>query len=187
MAFVFDQLWPVRTVTGMRASLAIILRGVAQFLRLPQTAQTGDELIRKADSIRDQIGKTMAGIRTMNTVIVYEFGVDRRQHQHTGETILRAALTVVALFWNQFAVLHSETDRDFLTEPALQRLRTLLADGMETMAQAVIQRTDFAAARAEELIDPSLLTHPRYGEYVQHSIARFDELQSIVAQLRTQP
>lgn len=187
MAFVFDQLWPVRTVTGMRASLAIILRGVAHFLRLPQTAQTSDELIRKADGIRDQIGKTMAGIRTMNTVIVYEFGVDRRQHQHTGETILRAALTVVALFWNQFAVLHSETDRDFLTEPALQRLRTLLADGMETMAQAVIQRADFAAARAEELIDPSLLTHPRYGEYVQHSIARFDELQSIVAQLRTQP
>jgi multidrug resistance protein MdtO len=187
MAFVFDQIWPVRTVTAMRTALATILRGVAQFLRLPQTARTSGELLRKADSFRDQIGKTMAGIRTMNGTIEYEFGVDRRLHAHTGETILRAALTLVAFFWNQFAVLHSEQDRDFLTEPALQRLRSILADGMDAMAQAVIQKTDFAAVREEELIAPSLLAHPRYGEYVQHSIARFDELQSIVAQLKAQP
>jgi multidrug resistance protein MdtO len=187
MAFVFDQLWPVRTVTAMRSALAAILRGVAQFLRLPQTARTSNELLRKADSIRDQVGKTMAGIRTMNGTIEYEFGVDRRLHAHTGETILRAALTVVALFWNQFAVLHSEEDRDFLVEPLLQKLRSTLSDGMDAMAQSVIHKTDFAVVREEELIDPSLLTHQRYGEYVQHSLARFDELQSIIAQLKDQP
>jgi multidrug resistance protein MdtO len=37
------------------------------------------------------------------------------------------------------------------------------------------------------MIDRSLLTHPRFGEYVQNSIARFDELQNFVVQLRTQP
>src|SRR5262249_39720525 len=116
MAFVFDRIWPVRTVTAMRDSLASILRGGATFLRLPQTAHSHAELLRQADGLRDQIGKTVAGIRTMNDTIEYEFGVDRRQHEHTGEAILRAALGAVAFFWNQFAVLHSERDRDFLTE-----------------------------------------------------------------------
>ena len=137
MAFVFDQLWPVRTVTAMRTALAVILRGVARFLRLPQTARSRTELLRQADGIRDQMGKTVASIRTMNDTIEYEFGVDRRQHAHAGETILRAALTSVAFFWNQFAVLHSEQDHDFITEPALLQLRSALASGMDAMAQSV--------------------------------------------------
>ena len=37
MAFVFDQLWPVRNVTAMRSSLATILRGVAVLLRQSRT------------------------------------------------------------------------------------------------------------------------------------------------------
>ncbi|MCU1319471.1 MAG: Fusaric acid resistance protein conserved region [Edaphobacter sp.] len=187
MAFVFDQIWPVRTVTAMRSALATILRGAAQFLRLPQTVHARTELLRRADSYRDQIGKTVAGIRSMNDTIEYEFGVDRRQHGHAGETILRAALTSVAFFWNQFAVLHSEQDRDFFTESALLQLRSAMADGMDAMAQSVADKTDFATIQPEALIDHSLLTHPRYGEYVRHSIARFDELQNIVTQLQAQP
>src|SRR5271170_3803514 len=84
MAFVFDQIWPVRTVTAMRAALATILRGGASFLRLPQTARSEAELLRQADGFRDQIGKTVAGIRSMNDTIEYEFGVDRQQHKHAG-------------------------------------------------------------------------------------------------------
>jgi hypothetical protein len=55
------------------------------------------------------------------------------------------------------------------------------------MAQAVIHKTDFAAIHPESLIDVSLLSHSRYGEYSQNAIARFNELQNFVAQLRTQP
>ena len=187
MAIVFDQLWPVRTVTAMRTALAVILRGAASFLRLPQTAQSRTELLHQADGLRDQMGKTVAGIRTMNDTIEYEFGVDRRLHAHTGETILRAALASVAFFWNQFAVLHSEQDHDFVSEPALLQLRSALANGMDAMAQSVSQKTDFAPVHAEALIDTSLLTHSRYGEYVQNSIARFDELQNFVVQLKNLP
>jgi multidrug resistance protein MdtO len=187
MAFVFDQIWPVRTVTVMRGSLATILRGGTRFLRLPETAYSHDELMRQADSVRDQLGKTVAGIRTMNDTIEYEFGVDRTEHKRAGEIILRAALAAVAFFWNQFAVLHSEQDRDFLTEPALRHLRSALADGLDAMAQSVTRKTNLAVIHPETLIDPSLLTHPRYGEYVQHSIARFGELQNFVIQLRSEP
>lgn len=187
MAFVFDQIWPVRTVTAMRDSFASVLRGGASFLRLPQTAHSQAELLRQADGLRDQIGKSVAGIRTMNDTIEYEFGVDRQQHQHAGEIILRAALTTVAFFWNQFAVLHSEEDHDFFTEPALSTLRSGLAGGMDAMARSVSSKTEFSNISSDELIDPSLLDHPRYGEYVRHSIARFDELQNFVSQLRAQP
>jgi multidrug resistance protein MdtO len=187
MAVVFDQLWPVRTVTAMRTALAVILRGTASFLRLPETARSRTELLSQADGLRDQIGKTIAGIRTMNNTIEYEFGVDRQLHAHAGETILRAALALVAFFWNQFAVLHNEQDHDFVSEPALLQLRSALANGMDAMAQSVAKKTDFAPVHAEALIDTSLLTHSRYGEYVQNSIARFDELQNFVVQLKNLP
>jgi multidrug resistance protein MdtO len=123
----------------------------------------------------------------MNDVVDYEFGVDRKLHKHTGETILRAALTSVAFFWNQFAILHSERDRDFLTEPDLIKLRGILADGMDDMARSVTQKTTFTAIHIEDLLGRSTYAHPHYGEYVQNSIARFDELQNEVAQLRLQP
>jgi multidrug resistance protein MdtO len=187
MAFVFDQIWPVRTVTAMRSALATMLRGVAALLRQSRTARTPAELLGPADSLRNQIGKTLAGIRTMNDTIEYEFGVDRGQHQHAGETILRAALTAAAFFWNGYALMHTEQDRDFFTEPALIDLRSSLANSMDAMAGSVIHKTDFAAIHPEDLIARSLFTHPRYGEYVQNSIARFNELQNFVVQLRTQP
>jgi len=187
MAFVFDQIWPVRTVTAMRGSLATILRGGARFLQLPETTSSHDELLRQADRVRDQLGKTMAGIRTMNDTIDYEFGVDRTQHKHAGDIILRAGLSAVAFFWNQFSILHGEQDRDFLTEPALRYLRSALADGMNAMAESATHKTQLAVINPKALIDPSLLTHPRYGEYVQNSIARFDELQNSVVQLQNEP
>jgi len=113
--------------------------------------------------------------------------VDRIQHQHAGDTILRASLTAVAYFWNGYAVLHREEDRDFLAEPGLIKLRSILADGMDAMAQSVIHKTDLATIDPAALIDRSLLTHPRYGEYAQNAIARFDELQNFIAQLKNQP
>jgi multidrug resistance protein MdtO len=58
---------------------------------------------------------------------------------------------------------------------------------MDAMAQSAAHKTDFATIHPEALIDRSLLTHPRYGEYVRNAIARFDELQNFIAQLRTQP
>jgi multidrug resistance protein MdtO len=187
MAFVFDRIWPVRTVTAMRGSLATILRAGARFLRLPQTARNRTELLRQADSLRDQIGKTMAGVRSLNETIEYEFGVDRREHAHAGDIIIRAGLASVAFFWNQFAILHSDQDRDFLTEPALVELRSGMADGMDAMAQSVIHKADFATIKPEAFIERSMLTDPRYGEYVQYSIARFDDLQEFIAQLKVEP
>ncbi len=184
MAFVFDQIWPVRTVTAMRAALATILRGAARFLRLPQTARSHADLLRQADSFRDQIGKTVAGIRSMNDTIEYEFGVDRSLHARTGQTILRASLTLVAFFWNQFAVLHHEKDRDFLTQPELIAMRRRMAEGMDAMANAAVNKVEVAVIDRDSLVNPSLLTHPRYGEFARNAVDRYQELELVVSHLR---
>jgi multidrug resistance protein MdtO len=185
MAFVFDQIWPVRTVTAMRAALATVLRGAARFLRLPQTTHDHADLFRQADSFRDQIGKTVAGIRSMNDTIEYEFGVDRTLHALTGQTILRAALASVAFFWNQFAVLHREHDSHFLTQPELIAMRYRMADGMDAMANAVVNKTEFTVIDRGSLVDPSLLTNTIYGEFARNSVDRYEELELAVSHLKT--
>jgi multidrug resistance protein MdtO len=168
----------------MRAALATVLRGAARFLRLPQTARSHDDLLRQADSFRDQIGKTVAGIRSMNDTIEYEFGVDRSLHAHTGQTIIRAAIALVAFFWNQFAVLHREEDRAFLTQPELLAMRRRMAEGMDAMANATVNKTEFTVIDRESLINPSLLADPRYGEFARNAVDHYHELELEVSRLR---
>jgi len=70
MAFVFDLLWPVRTVTAMRASLAYMMHSAAEYLRLANTASNIVELRHYADALRDQIGKTVGNVRTMGETVL---------------------------------------------------------------------------------------------------------------------
>jgi multidrug resistance protein MdtO len=172
MWFVFDQLWPVRTVTAMRHDLAVVLHSEATLFRLSET--TNEKLLRRADTLRDQVGKIIAGLRTSNDLVEYELGVNREQHMRSGEMILRASLTAVALFWNQLAVLHNEDDRDFFREPGLNEMRRKLAGQMDVMAEAA------------NLVDAALLEHPRYGEYARNAVGRYGELQTIVESLSSQ-
>jgi multidrug resistance protein MdtO len=183
MYVVFDQLWPVRTVTAMRRSLASVLHSEASFLRLFESSGDRDGLLRRVDGLRDQIGKTMAGIRTMNEAVEYEFGVDRAEHAHAAQVIIRAGLTAVALFWNQLAVLHRKEDGDFITEPGLVEMRRKLAGQLDAMADAVCDRKPFPAATAASLVDPSLLESPRYAEYTQNAVGQYGELQNIICGL----
>jgi multidrug resistance protein MdtO len=184
MWFVFDQMWPVRTVTVMRRQLATVLNNEASLLRLMDSNEDHDELVQRADILRDQVGKTVTTLRSMNDAVDYEFGVDREMHVRSGEMILRAAATAGALFWNQFAVLHSEKDKDFLVEPALIQMRQRLADSIDAMAHAIVQKTDISITHVENLIGSAILESPRYGEYSHNTVARFEELQSFTSMLR---
>jgi multidrug resistance protein MdtO len=176
MWFVFDQIWPVRTVTVMRTGLASILKTVASFLRLIEPRPDPRDLLLQADALRDQIGKTVVSLRSMNDAVDYEFGVDREQHVRTSEMILRTALTAGTLFWNQFAVLYSEEDKDFLTEPDLIEMRRRLAEYIDGFAEGVVKKTVPVTVPANALLAPAMLNDPRYGEYSRNTIARFEEL-----------
>jgi multidrug resistance protein MdtO len=185
MAFVFDLLWPVRTVTAMRASLASMMRSAAEYLQIANTTSNVAALRHHADGLRDQIGKAVGNIRTMSETVEYEFGVDVKQHLLSSEMILGASLTLVAFFWNQFAVLHRGEDLDFLTQPELIAMRRKMAEGMDAMANATIKKTEFEMIDPGSLADSSLLNHPLYGEFAQNAVDRYQELEMVVSRLRS--
>jgi len=185
MAFVFDLLWPVRTVTAMRGSLASMMRIASDYLRLANTTSDIVSLRVHADAFRDQIGKTVGNVRTLSETVEYEFGVDIKQHLHASEMIQDASLTLVAFFWNQFAILHLEQDIDFLSQPQLIAMRARMADGMDTMANATVKKTAFTSTDHGGLVDTSLLTDPRYGEFAQNTVDRYLELEAAVSHLDT--
>jgi multidrug resistance protein MdtO len=186
MWFVFDQIWPVRTVTAMRKAFGSILRSEANFLRLFETAKNNRKILRRVDAIRDQIGKTMAGIRTMNEAVEYEFGVDRAAHGRSAQTIIQAGLAAVALFWNQLAVLHRDEDQDFIDEPGLIAMRHKLAENLEAMADSVCERRAFDEKNADGLVDAALFESPRYGQYARNSVARYQDLRELIRTLSVQ-
>jgi multidrug resistance protein MdtO len=112
MWFVFDQIWPVRTVTAMRRVLASVLRSGASLFLLMDNTQQREQLLRETKSVRDRVGKNISALRTMSEVVEYEFAVNREQHIRSSELILQISITAAALIWNQVAVLHDERDRD---------------------------------------------------------------------------
>jgi len=103
MWFVFDLIWPVRTVTIMRRNLASIFRSDAALLELGLGGESHSEQRRQANALRDQVGKIVAGLRTMNDAVEYELGADRELAIHSSQAIVRAGFTAVAIFWNHLA------------------------------------------------------------------------------------
>jgi multidrug resistance protein MdtO len=183
MWFVFDQLWPVRTVTVMRRSLATVLRSDASLLRLGDDGQPRTEELRQANALRDQVGKTVTGLRTMDDAVEYDFGTDREMQLQSSHSILRAAFVAVALFWNQLVVLHGSEDEDFLCEPKLMEMRRAFAAELNTMADVVTHKAPYTPALASSFPAAAMLDHPRYGEYVRNTVSHFGELQEIVLSL----
>jgi multidrug resistance protein MdtO len=180
---VFDQIWPVRTVTAMRRALASILRSEARFLRIFESDAEHRVRLQQVDGLRDQIGKAVAGLRSMNDTVAYEFGLDREKHSTLGDRILQAALTAVPFFWNQLAVLRNEQDSDFVTEPGLTEIRRKMAAHMDAMAAAVSQETPFETVQMAALVEPVLLISPRYGEYARNTVAAHEQIQTRVSAL----
>jgi multidrug resistance protein MdtO len=186
MWFIFDQMWPVRTVTVMRRALASVLRSDASLLQLGEAGGARSEKLRQANALRDQVGKTVAGLRTMNDAVEYEFGVNRELHLRSSHAILRAAFSAVAMFWNQLVVFHSPDDEDFLRDPRLIEMRRAFAAELNTMADAVAQKATYKPVLAGSFPNGTILDHPRYGEYVRNTVTRFGELQGIVSSLNSE-
>jgi multidrug resistance protein MdtO len=186
MWFVFDQIWPVRTTTIMRQTYAAVLRNGASLLQLIGTAPPRDELVQKTDVLRDRVGKNVAALRALNDTVEYEFSVDREKHKETGDLLIKSAVTAAALFWNQIAILHDEQTSDFIREPDLIAMRQSIAQHLEAMAAAVVDKTQLDKA-CSSLENPPLLDSSRYGEYVRNTTARYEELRTLTSKLNTQP
>ena len=183
MWFVFDQIWPVRTVTAMRRVLASILRSGASLFVLADNVQQNDELLRQTNSLRDRLGKNVSTLRTMSEAVEYEFGVDRERHMQASELILRTSIRAAALLWNQIAILHNDPELSCAAEPGLVAMRQKLAELLNSMADSVYQKTTVSAEDLAGFVNPSLMNSQHCGEYVRNTIARYKDLQNLAGTL----
>jgi multidrug resistance protein MdtO len=186
MLFVFDLLWPIRTTTLMRRTFLSLLRIGSDLLTSIDCTEPREDTLRHTDILRDQVGKVVAGVRSMNGSVPYEFGADRERQILTGDMIMRATLTCGALFWNQLAVLHNPEDSDYLTNPGLRDMRHKIAEHMTTLANAVECNIEVPIEPIATFIDPALFADPRHGEYARNTAARYEELQNLTAILTHQ-
>jgi multidrug resistance protein MdtO len=186
MWFVFDQLWPVRTITLMRRAAASALQNTSGLFQLSQDYPKRAALLRQSDILRDQFGKTIASLQSMNDTVKYEFGVDRDRYIHQGETILRGSLATIALFWNELAILHTPENDDFFEEPELIRMRQSITERLETIAGAVVRAVPIPVTSADLSASTALLASPRFGNYVRNVLSSFGELQNVIKEQHLQ-
>ena len=184
MWFVFDQIWPVRTVSMMRQALARVLRGQAQLFKIAGSAIETEGLASRIDALRHSVSTTIVEIRTLHEAVLYEFGMDHEAHKVVGETILRAALSSGALFWNELAVLERSEDRDLRNNPRLMEVRSTLSTHLDDLAESVEKNRPIESRVAEGLVElQRLLRDPREAEYVSTMISRYKDMESILETL----
>ena len=183
MWFVFDQAWPVRTVTMMRQALASVLRGEAQLLSVAGMGMQPADLRSRIDGLRHQVSAKIIEIRGLHEAVLYEFGVDHETHKAAGEIVLRAALSSGSLFWNELAVLERKQDQDLVTGKELLRIRWVLAKGLETLADAVLEHKPIAALRETALEIQHFPQGSREEEYANSMLSRYREIESILQDL----
>jgi multidrug resistance protein MdtO len=184
MWIVFGEIWPVRTLTLMRRRLDSVVRNTAILLTLGDIRQTRDEDLRHADALRDQVGKAVAELRTLNDAAEFEFGSDRQHQTDTGHLILRAAFAAAAMFWNELAFLRSSMDdEDLLNGPRLIEMRRALAAQLNRMSETLNQEDTYGPILVNSFFHPNILEHSRYGDYVYNARDRFYELVSMISDL----
>src|SRR5277367_584109 len=152
MWFIFDQVWPVRTVDAMRRVLATVLRSGASVFRIIDEAKTDEQLARKSDSLRDRLGKNISSLRIMSVAVDYEFGVDREQHVRTSELMLQISLTAAALIWNQVAVLHDDLRSDLIVRADLEVMCRNIANRLDLIAEFVSLKGDLSPDDLTDLV-----------------------------------
>jgi multidrug resistance protein MdtO len=183
MWFVFDQIWPVRTITAMLRGLASVLQSGASLFRLGEGGNLHQEDVSQANALRDQIGKTVAELRTLNDAAEYEFGVELDKQRRASQAVLRTAFSAVAMFWNHLVAVTTGED-DVLREPKLVEMRVAFAAEINSMAEAVTRNNlSLLPAPGGRLSGSVVFDDPRSGEYARNIVERFGEVQEAVSRL----
>jgi multidrug resistance protein MdtO len=183
MWFVFDQIWPVRTVTAMRRVVVSVLKDASRVVALVDGELPLPDYMRESDILRDRLGKQLSTVRMLNEATQYEFGVDYAKQMRAGDTFMRMSMTTVALIWNQAAFLHKEAQSEFLTQPTLARLRQAVAERLSAMADALEKQCRLGAGDAARALDIASSAGEVDSEYSKNTIARYNELHALARSL----
>ena len=171
MWFVFDQIWPVRTVAEMRRVVASVLKDASRVVALMDSQLPRAGYARESEILRDRLAKDLSMVRTLNDAAQYEFGLDREGQIRTAGKLTQMSITAVALAWNHVVFLGEMDEDDSRSRPAPVSLRQAVEQGLSSMADAVEKKHSIETER--------LMADESGSEYVKLTIARFNELQSL--------
>ncbi len=186
MWFVFDQLWPVRTVTVMRQTLALVLQSGATLMRLSETIPQQEDLVHHTDALRDRVGKNIAALRVLNDTVQFEFGVDREKHAHSGDMLVRTAVTARRSSGISSRCFIAKRSMTLLVSPGLSLFATRSRRNSMRWRSRWCRKMLRQKSTQRALPIASLLESPRYGEYVRNTIARYEELHDFTTMLKVQ-
>ena len=180
MWFVFDQIWPVRTITALRRVVAAVLKDAARVVALTDTKLPAADYKRESDTLRDRLGKQLSAARMLNEATEYEFGVGREKHMRAGDILMQISMTTLALIWNQAALLHRNDEANFLRGAAFVRLRQAVAQRLSSLGDALAEKGRFNASDLA-----GLETADNGSEYSRNTIARYNELRRLARSLQS--
>ena len=179
MWFVFDQFWPVRTVTAMRRVVASVLKDSSRILALIDAEVSFADYMSETERLRDRLGKHLSVVRTLDEAVEYEFGVDRVQLMRKSENLMQISMTTVALVWNQASLLHKESDSEFLTRPELINLRREIAQRLSAMADALARNSSFNLSEFPSPLELTAIAGELDLEYSRNTVARYNEVHGL--------
>lgn len=185
MWIVFEEIWPVTTLTLMRRKLGSIIRSTATVFTLGTAPQSQEADHRTADGLRSQIGKTGAELRSLNDAAEFELGSDRPHQAESGHVILRVAFAAASVFWNELAFLHGSDDDAILHDLSLIEMRRGLAAELNRMSEGLDQAGTFGPADASGLFRADTVGSWRFSEYVRSTSRGFYELIRVAASLNS--
>jgi multidrug resistance protein MdtO len=179
MWFVFDQFWPVRTITVMRRAVVSVLKDGSRVVALIDAEVSFADYMNETERLRDRLGKQLSAVRTLDEAVEYEFGVDRAQLIRKSENLMQISITTVALVWNQASLLHKESNNEFLTRPELVNLRRQVAQGLSAMADALARNSSFDPSEFPSPLELTPIAGTLDLEYSRNTVARYNEVQGL--------
>jgi multidrug resistance protein MdtO len=185
MWFVFDQVWPVRTVTTMRRVAASILKDASRVIALIDSRLLHADYIKDTDGLRNRLRQELATVRTLNEATQYEFGVAREKQMHTAGTLMQISMTAVALVWNHAELLHRRDEGPYPSPPELVRFRQALAERLSSIADALDQEGSLDQNSLLDTVDLESTAAKSESEYARNTIARLRELRVLALSLES--
>jgi multidrug resistance protein MdtO len=182
MWFVFDQVWPVRTIAQMRLVAASVLKDVSRVVALTDTRLSREDHTKEMDGLRARLAKQLSTIRALNDAAEYEFGADREDHIRAGDKLTEISMTAVALAWTHAALPHERDEGEALRPPEHVKLREAVAQGLSSMADALEQKQPMKSKNLDGF-DPGPIAAGSDSEYAWNTISRYSELQTLALSL----
>lgn len=179
MWFVLDQVWPVRTITVLRGTVASVLRDVGRVVALIDSKFSQTDYLIESNALRDRLGKQLAMVRMLNEATEYEFGVGRDEHMHAGDKFMEISMTAVALVWNHASVLQQQGEGNVLSHPALIALRQEVAERLSSIADGLERQSALDALELAYTGDVETLSQKHQLEYSRNVIARYNEIRAV--------